>query len=214
VAEDGRAKQDWLAPWFRWPNGIPWHETFRRIFGLLDPEAFQRGFARGTTAWATCGVGIRRTIPLEGKTARRSSRPKQGEAALHLVSAWASANRVTLGQVAMDDQSNQITAIPRLRELLDLSGALVTLDARGCPKEIAGRIVSGGGDYLLAVKENQPHLDQDLEDSFLAALETDFAGLEWSVAETEEIHRGRREVREGPVMVRPAGWRDAGLWQG
>ena len=214
VAEYGRAKQDWLAQWFRLPNGIPSHDTFRRIFCLLDPEAFQRGFASWTTALATCGVGTRRTIPIDGKTARRSSRPKQGEAALHLVSAWASANRVTLGQVAMDDKSNEITAIPRLLELLDLSGALVTIDAMGCQKEIAGRIVSGGGDYILAVKENQPHLFQDIEESFMAAWETDFAGLEWSVAETEEINRGRREVRECHVIVRPAGLRDAGLWKG
>jgi predicted transposase YbfD/YdcC len=129
-------------------------------------------------------------------------------------SAWAGANHVSLGQVAVDDKSNEITAIPRLLELLDLNGALVTIDAMGCQKEIAARIVAGGGDYILAVKDNQPHLHEDIDDAFLAAMETDFVGLEWSVARTEETNRGRQEVRECHVIARPEGLRDAGLWKG
>jgi len=210
----GYAKQDWLAQFLRLPNGIPSHDTFRRVFCLLDPEAFQRSFADWIAALAECGVESRRPIPIDGKTVRRSGRRGRGLAPLHLVSAWAGANHVSLGQVAVDDKSNEITAIPRLLELLDLSGALVTIDAMGCQKEIAAKIVTGGGDYILAVKDNQPNLHQDIQDSFDSALETDFAGLDWSVARTEETNRGRQEVRECHVIVRPTGLRDAALWKG
>jgi predicted transposase YbfD/YdcC len=181
---------------------------------LLDPAAFQRSFADWIAALAESGVGIRRTIPIDGKTVRRSGRRKHGLAPLHLVSAWAGANHVSLGQVAVDQKSNEITAIPRLLELLDIKGALVTIDAMGCQKEIAAKIVGGGGDYILAVKDNPPHLHQDIDDSFMAAMDDDFAGLEWSVARTEETNRGRREVRECHMIVRPEGLRDAGLWKG
>jgi predicted transposase YbfD/YdcC len=133
---------------------------------------------------------------------------------LHLVSAWAGANHVSLGPVAVDDKSNEITAIPRLLTLLDLSGALVTIDAMGTQKEIAAQIVAGGGDYILAVKDNQPNLHQDIQDCFPSALETDFAGLEWSMARTEEVNRGREEERECPVIVPPQGRRDEALWKG
>jgi predicted transposase YbfD/YdcC len=210
----GHAKRDWLAHHFRLTNGIPSHDTFRRVFCLLDPEAFQRSFADWIAALAGAGVGIRRTIPIDGKTVRRSGRRKSGLAPLHLVSAWAGANHVSLAQVAVDDKSNEITAIPRLLELLDLSGALVTIDAMGCQKEIAAKIVAGGGDDILAVKDNQPHLHQDIDDRFMAAMEDDFAGLEWSVARTEETNRGRKEMRECHVIIHPEGLRDAGLWKG
>ncbi len=210
----GHAKRDWLARSFGLPNGIPSHDTFRRVFCLLDPEAFQRGFADWIAALADCGVGARRTIPIDGKTARRSGRRGCGLAPLHLVSAWAGANHVTLGQVAVEDKSNEITAIPRLLELLDLTGALVTIDALGCQKEIAAKIVAGGGDYILAVKENHPHLHEDISACFTEALETDFAGLEYSVVRTEEPNRGREEVRECHVIARPRGLRDAELWKG
>jgi predicted transposase YbfD/YdcC len=214
VEASGSAKQDWLAQFLRWPNGIPSHDTFRRVFCLLDPEAFQRSFAAWIAALAECGVESRRPNPIDGKTVRRSGRRGRGLPPLHLVSAWAGANHVSLGQVAVDDKSNEITAIPRLLELLDQSGALVTIDAMGCQKEIAAKIVTGGGDYILAVKDNQPNLHQDIQDSFDSALETDFAGLDWSVARTEETNRGRQEVRECHVIVRPTGLRDAALWKG
>ena len=163
---------------------------------------------------ADCGVGSRRTLPIDGKTVRRSGRRGRGLAPLHLVSAWASADHVGLGQVAVDDKSDEITAIPRLLELLDLSDALVTIDAMGCQKEIAAQIVTGGGDDILAVKDNQPHLHEDIDACFTAALETDFAGLEYSVTRTEEPNRGREEVRECHVIAHPKGLRDAGLWKG
>lgn len=214
VERYGHAKRDWLAQHFRLTNGIPSHDTFRRVFCLLDPEAFQQSFSDWIAALADSGVGLRRVIPIDGKTARRSGRRGSGLAPLHLVSAWAGANHVTLGQVAVEDKSNEITAIPKLLELLDLSGALVTIDAMGCQKEIAAKIVGGGGDYLLAVKENQPHLYEDIDARFTEALETDFAGLQYSMARTEEPNRGRLEVRECHVIAHPEGLRDAGLWAG
>jgi predicted transposase YbfD/YdcC len=210
----GHAKHDWLARHFRLPNGIPSHDTFRRVFCLLDPLAFQSSFADWIAALAESGVGSRRNIPIDGKTVRRSGSRGRGLAPLHLVSAWAGANHLSLGQVAVDEKSNEITAIPRLLELLDLKGALVTIDAMGCQKEIAAKIVGGGGDYILPVKDNQPHLHQDIDDGFMAALESDFSGLEWSVARTEETNRGRQEMRECHVIIRPSGLRDAALWKG
>src|SRR5512135_866405 len=210
----GHAKHDWLKTFLGLPNGIPSHDTFRRVFCVLDPEAFQRSFADWVAAMADRGAGTLRVIPIDGKAARRSGRRRSGLAPLHLVTAWASANHVSLGQVAVDEKSNEITAIPRLLELLDLSGALVTIDAMGCQKEIAAQIITGGGDYILAVKENQPHLHEDIDACFTAALETDFAGLEYSVARTEETNRGRDELRECHVMARPTGLRDAGLRRG
>ena len=119
----GHAKHDWLKALLALPNGIPSHDTFRRVFCLLEPEAFQRSFAGWVAAMADRGAGTLRVIPVDGKTARRSGRRRSGLAPLHLVTAWASANHVSLGQVAVDKKSNEITAIPRLLELLDLSGA-------------------------------------------------------------------------------------------
>ncbi len=214
VERYGHAKRGWLAEHFRLTNGIPSHDTFRRVFCLLDPQAFQRGFSDWVAALADCGVGSRPIIPIDGKAARRSGRRGAGLAPLHLVSAWAGANHVTLGQVAVEDKSNEITAIPRLLGLLDLSGALVTIDAMGCQKEIAAKVVDRGGDYLLAVKENQPHLYEDIDARFTEALETDFAGLKYSMARTEGPNRGRHEVRECHAIARPEGLRDAALWAG
>jgi predicted transposase YbfD/YdcC len=210
----GHAQRDWLARHFRPPNGLPSHDTFRRVFRLLDPEAFRRGFADWIAALAEVGVGTRRTIPIDGETARRGGRRESGRAPWHPVGAGAGASHVSLGQVAVEDKSHEITAIPRRRELLDLSGALVTIDAMGCQKEIAAQIVSGGGDSIRAVKDNPPHLHQDVDGAFMTAMEDDFAGLEWSVARTEETNRGRREVRECHVIVRPEGLRDAAVWKG
>ena len=158
----GHAKHDWLARFFRLPNGIPSHDTFRRVFCLLDPEAFQRCFAAWIAALADAAWGPDAPSPSTARRHAAADAAGKGWRRLHLVSAWAGANHLSLGQVAVDDKSNEITAIPRLLELLDLSGALVTIDAMGCQKEIAAKIVQGGGDYVLAVKDNQPHLLEDI----------------------------------------------------
>ena len=215
VERYGHAKRDWLARHLRLTNGIPSHDTFRRVSCLLDPEQFQRSFADWIAALAVSGVGCRRPIPIDGKAARRSGRRGAGLGPLHLVSAWAGADHVTLGQVAVEDKSNEITAIPRLLEGLDLHGASVTIDAMGCQEGIATQVVDGGGDYLLAVKENHPHLYEGIDARFTEALETDYAGLESSVLRTEEeSNRGRQETRECHGIFHPEGLRDAGLWEG
>src|SRR5262249_44218801 len=173
----GRAKLTWFQRWLPLPHGIPSHDTFRRVFAALKPWAFQDCFV----AWmntACDATGLQR-IHIDGKSLRGSRRqtPRGLCPALHLVSAWAGANHLTLGQVAVADKSNEITAIPALLQVLDLKGCIVTIDAMGCQKDIAAQIVADGGDYVLAVKENQGALYADIEALCATALDKDFAGL-------------------------------------
>ena len=170
----GRKRRDWLRRFLELPNGIPSHDTFERVFDRLKPQAFQACFRAWVRALGAA-LGIKH-VAIDGKTLRGSGSAKLGP--LHLVSAWATAQRLSLGQVAVDAQSNEITAIPALLELLDLQGALVTIDAMGCQKDIAAKIVAGGGHYALTVKDNQPHLLEDIQASFERAIDQDFAGVE------------------------------------
>ena len=133
---------------------------------------------------------------------------------MHLVSAWASGCHLSLGQIAVQEKSNEITAIPRLLELLDLHGALVTIDAMGCQTEIARKVVDGGGDYLLTVKDNQPHLLEDIQASLEKALDSDFEGLRWDTYETQERGHGRVEKRSYLVVYDPEGLRNQQAWRG
>jgi predicted transposase YbfD/YdcC len=186
----GKAKFDWLKTFLELPNGIPAHDTFRRVFCLLDPAAFLQCFQRWIDALSE-GLGIKR-IAIDGKVMRRSFDRATGKAALHLVSAWASEQHLVLGQVAVDCKSNEITAIPKLLELLDVSGAIVTIDAMGCQKDIAAKVREGEADYVLSVKDNQPHLLEDIQLCFGRGLDTDFAGMEHSYH--EETFRGHGRV--------------------
>jgi predicted transposase YbfD/YdcC len=142
-------------------------------------------------------------VAIDGKTVRRSRDRSRGKGAIHLVSAWASANTMTLGQVKTDEKSNEITAIPRLLELLDLHGCIVTIDAMGCQREIAERIVEGGADYLLAVKDNQGQLHDDIRDLFLGAEEFGFEGVPHDFARTVNKGHGRIETRECWAVTDP-----------
>ena len=159
----GCAKLTWLRTFLALPNGIPSHDTFGRVFAALDPEQFEQGFARWVAALADRTAG--RVIALDGKTLRRSHDRSAGHPALHLVSAWASANRLALAQVAVDTESNEITALPLLLEMLDVRGAVVTIDAMGCQTDLAERIVTQGGDYVLALKSNQGTLHQEVQEA-------------------------------------------------
>jgi len=167
-----RSKQEFFRRFLGLPHGIPSHDTFRRVFQAVCPQALQQCLIR----WLQ---GVRPTtrpadgevIALDGKTLRRTFDRAQGLAALHLVSAWATANGLTLGQVAVDAKSNEITAIPQLIELLDLKDCVVTIDAAGCQKEIAAQIVAKEGDYVLALKDNQPTLREQVSDYFAGQLE-------------------------------------------
>ena len=154
IALYGRSKLTWLRTFLELPNGIPSHDTFRRVFMLIDPEAFEACF----TAWAASLVAgfEREVVAIDGKTLRRSFDRKHERAPLHLVSAWASAQGLVLGQRCVEDKSNEITAIPALLDQLALQGSIVTLDAMGCQRAIAERILARGGDYLLTLKANHP----------------------------------------------------------
>jgi predicted transposase YbfD/YdcC len=204
----GRKRRDWLARFLDLPNGVPSHDTFERVFDRLDPRAFQACF-QGWVRAVQEALHIRH-VAIDGKTLRGSGTAQLGP--LHLVSAWATAQRLSLGQAAVDAQSNEITAIPALLELLDLGGALVTIDAMGCQKAIARKIIERGGDYLLTVKDNQEHLLEDIERSVAQAFDTDFAGLEHDAYETRERGHGREEYRSYLVIHSTAGLRHAADW--
>src|SRR6185436_20132520 len=148
----GRSKQAWLKTFLALPNGIPSHDTFRRVFMLIDPDAFEGCFTR----WAQSLTRKveREVVAIDGKTVRRSGSRRHDHGPLHLVSAWASDQGLVLGQREVDGKSNEITAIPELLDTLHLDGAIVTLDAMGCQKDIAARIRDKGADYLLALKAN------------------------------------------------------------
>jgi predicted transposase YbfD/YdcC len=212
VAEYGQRKKDWLTTFLKLPNGIPSHDTFNRVFQRLNPHAFHNCFANWMHALAAA-LGLK-IIAIDGKTLRHSFDTASAKAALHLVSAWATQNSLTLGQVATDAKSNEITAIPKLLELLDLQGALVTIDAQGCQKEIAADIRDGGGDYILAVKDNQPHLYEDIMNRFTECLDNDFALVPHSIFEEENKGHGRVERRTTCVINNTEGLRDAALWEG
>jgi predicted transposase YbfD/YdcC len=156
IEDFGNAKIAWLGTFLELPNGIPSHDTFRRLFERLDPDEFQRGFL----GWieALHEATERQVIAIDGKCLRRSFDRAKGKSALHLVHAWATANHLLLGQVAVDEKSNEITAIPKLLEMLSISGAIVTIDAMGCQKEIARTIRGREADYVLALKANHEHL--------------------------------------------------------
>ena len=167
MAMFGRSKEEWFKTFWELPGGIPSHDTFGDVFSRLDSEQFQSCFMDWTREVARLAQG--EVVAIDGKTVRRSHDRSRGKGAIHLVSAWASLNTMTLGQVKTDEKSNEITAIPRLLELLDLHGCIVTIDAMGCQREIAEQIVEAGADYVLAVKDNQGQLHEDVRELFRGA---------------------------------------------
>lgn len=202
VAKYGVSKFDFLTTFLELPNGIPSHDTFNRVFSLVKPAALQQGFVKWVQAIAETTLG--RVVAIDGKTARHSYDKAAGKGPLHMVSAWASENRLLLGQQACDAKSNEITAIPELIKTLEISGAIVTIDAMGCQKEIAAVIRDADADYVLAVKDNQPTLHADIREVFAAGLDNGFAGLEHHSYCTEEQGHGRIETRVYHVVAVPA----------
>jgi len=189
-----RSKEKWLRSFLTLPNGIPSHDVFNNVFAKLEPLVFERCFI----AWAESITSLMpgEVIAIDGKTVRRSHDRSNGRQAIHLVSAWAGENELLLGQVKTEDKSNEIKAIPELLELLTIEGTLVTIDAMGCQKAIAERILSRGADYLLAVKNNQPSLYEAIQDAFFEADDEVFHSqfAEDCVDVGERAH-GRQETR-------------------
>ena len=213
AAAFAEAKEDWFRDrlGLKLGNGIPSHDTLNRVFAILGPTQFQKCFL-GWVESMSDRLKLKQ-IPIDGKAMRGSKRKiAAGYRTVQIVSAWASENGVTLAQVRTEEKSNEITAIPELLRLLDISGALVSIDAAGCQKDIAAQIVAGGGDYLLAAKDNQPRLLEDIKALVRVALETDFVGL--SRHETDARAHGREELRFCCVMTDLAAIRDRALWTG
>jgi len=190
IEEFAKDQEAWLRTFLELPSGIPSHDTFNRVFRLLDPRTFGDVFL----AWMK---GLRGKIPgdvvaLDGKTLRGSL--VEGKPALHVVSAWSTANRLVLGQRAVDEKSNEITAIPELLKMLELKGCIVTIDAMGCQKDIAKGIVAKQADYILAVKGNQDSLQKAILASF-GRLDVDPAIIHHFTSEAREVGHGRKEYR-------------------
>lgn len=192
VEEFGNAKRDWLSQVLELPNGIPSHDTFGRVFGLLDPEQFRNSFLSWMQAVAEVTNG--QVVALDGKQLRRSHDKALGKGAISMVSAWATANHLVLGQIKVDEKSNEITALPKLLEVLELSGCIVTIDAMGCQKEIAKTIRAQEADYILAVKGNQGGLLEDITTLFDYAVSIDFEDCDY--CKTVDKGHGRLEIRE------------------
>lgn len=213
IAEYGRRKAEFFQTILELPHGIPAHDTFNRVLALLKPEALQEcllGWLRSVRDEAG-DSREERHIAIDGKSLRRTFDRAAAKNMLHLVSAWSTANGITLGQVAVDEKSNEITAIPQLLKAVDITGATVTIDAMGCQKEIAKAIIDGGGDYLLAAKGNQETTLRIIQETLAEHLESDAPPPRGTRHETHEVKHGRDETREyvslpAPASLKKLGW--------
>ncbi len=212
IAAFGRRRHDWLRNLLALPNGIPSHDTFERVFERLDPQAFLSCFQRWVES-VTQALGLKH-VAIDGKTLCHSGNAAANVKPLHLVSAWANEHHLTLGQVAVDDKSNEITAIPQLLALLDVQGALVTIDAMGCQKAIAQQIVAAGGDYVLSVKDNQPNLLRDIQETIAEVLDHGREGVDYDTYETKDKKHGREETRSYLTVTDLSRLRNRQEWAG
>jgi predicted transposase YbfD/YdcC len=206
IAEFGVTKEAFFRRFLLLENGVPSPDTFARVFAKLDPDAFARAFGRWMAA--ACQATGLVPIALDGKSAR-AARKATATGCLHLVSAWATENRLTLGQVSVPEGSNEIAVLPELLRVLDLAGAIVTIDAAGCQVENATIIREAGGHYLLAAKGNQPSLHEAVQAVFDRAVEADFEGAMHDGHESVEDGHGRHEERYVTVIYEPSGLPEA-----
>lgn len=204
IEQYGQSKQDWLQTFLTLPGGIPSHDTFNRVFSALDPEELEEGFVAWVASIARLTAGS--VVAIDGKTLR-GTREGGKKQLVHMVSAWAETNGLVLGQRKVDEKSNEITAIPKLLQALELTGAVVTIDAMGCQRSIAGQIADKKADYVLAVKENQGHLLEEIKDSF-RMLEAN------SAAEQIDCGHGRVERRRCSVIADTSLVEKAAEWAG
>ena len=218
IAQWAALKEDLLASVLPLPHGVPCKDVFRRVLMAIRPEAFQECFAawlRSLRDEAAAGTGVERpTLAIDGKTPRRSHDRKKGLGALHSVSVWASGYGLSLGQVACDEKSNEITAIPELLKRVDVSGAVVTIDAMGCQKQIAGAVVAAKGDYVLASKGNRGTLHRAAVDHMTWRWEEDFAGDEVGRLQTVATGHGRGETRTYIQLEAPESLPGFASWRG
>lgn len=189
----GKAKEPWLKTFLSLPHGIPSHDTFARVFARLEPEQLQTAFLSWVRSVSQLTDG--EVIAIDGKRVRRSYDQGKNQGAIHMVSAWASQNRLVLAQRKVDDKSNEITAIPALLKVLDLEGCIVTIDAIGTQKAIAQQIVAQGGDYVLALKGNQGGLHEDVQQLFDWVHKQNFENVDHDFHETLDAGHGRIEKR-------------------
>lgn len=212
IAAWGRTKQTWLSKFLDLSAGIPSHDRFNAIFAAIRPAEFEKCLLSWITSLHEISDG--QIVAIDGKTLRRSFDAASSKAAIHMVSAWATANRISLGQVVVADKSNEITAIPKLLQMLELSGCLVMIDAMGCQTEIARDIVAAKADYVLAVKGNQPTLHEGIKAFFNRAIVHGFEERKIKVSrhETHERAHGRVETRMSYVCDAPADLPDRARW--
>ncbi len=202
VAEFGKTRIVWFRTILELSNGIPSHDTFGRVFAVLDAQSFQQSFLSWVQSLIRFTKG--QIISIDGKTLRRSHDKGIGKEAIHMVSAWAGANHVVLGQLKVNAKSNEITAIPQLLKLLDIAGCTVTIDAMGCQKEIAKQIRKKKAEYVLALKENQENLYKEVIQTFIMGKKESFSSLAHSYYETLEKGHGRIELRKHYVITEPS----------
>lgn len=208
----GNCKLDWFKSFLELPNGIPSHDTFRRVLARLDPEQFQQAFLDWVRSVTRLTDG--QVVAIDGKQLRRSHDSASGKSAIQMVSAWAEENRLVLGQAKVDEKSNEITAIPELLRLLEISGCIVTTDALGCQTEITAAIIRKQADYVLAVKGNQNHLFEDVFGYFDWALQDGCKQTSYSFDETVDGEHGRLEVRRCYASDDIAWLRRKAEWKG
>jgi predicted transposase YbfD/YdcC len=217
IARWAALKEEFLLPVLNLPNGIPRKDVFRRVLSLLRPDAFQACFVtwlQSLRAKAAAASGVDQPVfAVDGKTVRRSHDRSKGLGALHSVSVWASEFGLSLGQVACAEKSNEITAIPELLRLVDIRGAIITIDAMGTQKAIAKQIIQGGADYVLALKGNQETLHQAVIDYIDVQFENDFADVEARRQVTQEKGHGREETRSYIQMPAPKTLPGFQLWE-
>ncbi len=201
VEEFGKARIEWFQTFQELPNGIPSHDTFTRVFARLDLQQFQACFVRWMRAVSE-GIGGQ-VIAIDGEVLRRSHDQGLGKAAIDMVSAWASANRLVLGQVKVDEKSNQITAIPQLLDALEVSGCIVTMDAMGCQTDVAEKIIEREAEYVLALKENQGNLYEAVERLFADLEDSQYKAYGFDYEKTVHKGHGRIEIRECWTITDP-----------
>jgi predicted transposase YbfD/YdcC len=215
IAMYGKSKLEWLKTFLKLPNGIPSHDTFGRVFAALNPVEFENSFMEWVQAINQLTQG--QVIAIDGKQMRGSQDSTLGKNAIYMVSAWATENQLVLGQRKVDDKSNEITAIPQLLKLLEIKGCIVTVDAIGTQTKIAKTIIDQGGDYILAVKENQGNLYEDIQDLFAEDWKYNFEDAPYSYAKMVNKDHGRIEIRQCWTISDPeylANIRELNRWAG